>query len=45
MDLLWKIKSELEKSGIEVPFPQRVVWFANELRADVNEGQKEGRQT
>ncbi len=45
MDLLWKIKSELEKNGIEVPFPQRVVWFANELRADVNEGQKEGRQT
>ncbi len=45
MDLLWKMKSELEKNGIEVPFPQRVVWFANELRADVNEGQKEGRQT
>jgi len=43
MDLLWKIKTELEKNGIEIPFPQRVVWFANELRANV-EGKEEGRQ-
>ncbi|AIG98557.1 mechanosensitive ion channel family protein [Archaeoglobus fulgidus] len=43
MELLWKIKTELEKNGIEIPFPQRVVWFANELRANV-EGKEERRQ-
>ncbi|ADB58300.1 mechanosensitive ion channel family protein [Archaeoglobus profundus] len=30
--LLWKIKVELEKNGITIPFPQRVLWFANEVR-------------
>ena len=30
-DLLWKIKTDLEKNGIVVPFPQREVWFNNEL--------------
>ncbi len=29
-ELLWKIKTNLEKEGIRIPFPQRVVWFANE---------------
>ena len=26
-ELLWKIKVALEESGIEIPFPQRTVWF------------------
>jgi len=30
-DLLWKIKVALEENGIEIPFPQRTVWFADRL--------------
>jgi small-conductance mechanosensitive channel len=33
MELLWKLKIALEKEGIEVAFPQRVLWFANELKS------------
>ena len=32
MEMLWKIKKTLEENGIEIAFPQRVVWFADELR-------------
>nr|WP_128695122.1 mechanosensitive ion channel family protein [Methanoculleus taiwanensis] len=35
-DLLWKIKIELEQNGIEIPFPQRTLWFANDLKGDVS---------
>ena len=31
MELLWKIKKLLEEEGMEIAFPQRVVWFANDL--------------
>jgi small-conductance mechanosensitive channel len=31
-ELLWEIKKTLEKNGIEIPFPQRVIWFANEVK-------------
>ena len=29
MKLLWKIKKTLEEDGIEIAFPQRVVWFGD----------------
>jgi small-conductance mechanosensitive channel len=33
MKLLWLLKSALESEGIEIAFPQRVVWLANEKKA------------
>jgi small-conductance mechanosensitive channel len=33
--LLWKIKVELEKNGIQVPFPQRELRFNNTLKTDM----------
>ncbi len=34
-ELLWKIKVELEKNGIQIPFPQQEVWFNNILKTDM----------
>jgi small-conductance mechanosensitive channel len=31
--MLWKIKVTLEQAGIEIAFPQRTLWFANELKS------------
>ena len=39
-ELLWKIKVALEEEGIEIAFPQRTVWFANELRNQAIENQE-----
>lgn len=38
IELLWIIKKTLEENGIEIAFPQRTLWFANELSTqDINE--------
>lgn len=31
------VKKALDEAGIEIPFPQRVNWFANELRVKIEE--------
>ncbi|WP_440952178.1 mechanosensitive ion channel family protein [Methanococcoides sp. FTZ1] len=31
-ELLWKIKKTLEENGIEIAFPQRVIWIGNEQK-------------
>ncbi|NMC57809.1 MAG: mechanosensitive ion channel family protein [Candidatus Methanofastidiosa archaeon] len=35
-ELLWKIKTNLERDGIQIPYPQRVVWFANQKVSEDN---------
>lgn len=39
-DLLWKIKLALEENGIEMPFPQRTIWFADGLEVKERFGEK-----
>lgn len=34
-EMLWKLKTALEEQGIEVPFPQRTVWFPEGIRAKI----------
>jgi small-conductance mechanosensitive channel len=41
MTLLWKIKKTLEVNGIEIAFPQRTLWFADDLKAQINNSMPE----
>jgi len=43
MELLWKIKKTLEKNGIEIAFPQRTLWFANELKSSTTKKTESGK--
>jgi small-conductance mechanosensitive channel len=36
-EMLWKLKTSLEEHGIEVPFPQRTVWFPEGIRAKIDQ--------
>jgi len=40
MELLWKIKTSLEENGIEIPFPQRTLWFPEEIKARITDENK-----
>jgi len=37
-EIVERVKRALDEAGIEIPFPQRVNWFANELRVRFEEG-------
>lgn len=41
-ELLWKIKTALEAEGIQIPFPQRTVWFPDGIRINSPEEKREG---
>ncbi len=41
-DILWRIKKALTEEGIEIPFPQRDVWFRTPLEIRVNMKEFEG---
>lgn len=39
-DLLWKIKLAFEENGIEIPFQQRTIWFADGLEVKGGSGEE-----
>lgn len=51
MEMLWVIKRTLEDNGIQVPFPQRSIWFEDDLglkkpfEQENPEGQAKGQET
>jgi small-conductance mechanosensitive channel len=40
-DLLWKIVKKYEENGIQIPYPQRTVWFAEESKDVATTGEEQ----